>query len=164
MMKKLGISAALILTGIILFAQNEAIDKVFEKYALRDGMTTVDISARLMDIIYNPYNDNEIRNIKILSVEDPVLDKGLNFYNEIVPQLRLKDYVTYLHMKNVQLIIMRKKHSKGLQEFILVTGGECGNNLVYIEGEVSLYQLYKLSKQLEEGNVPMASNIKRGDD
>lgn len=160
-MKNFIISVILLIISILSgFGQNAAIDAVFDRYALKPGFETVNISGDLLDLL--AYVDDDMKeleklridNIKILSVEDPALNAQVNFYSEIVPRLKLNDYVRLLNIEdeNEQVIILNKKNRRGLQEFILITGGN-ENTLIYIEGDLNLARLIKVAKALDSGDM-----------
>jgi len=67
------------------------IDKLFERYANKDGFTTVNISGKLLGLAENMKDSKgkdidmlkKITGIRILTVEDEKLNKSLNFYKEL---------------------------------------------------------------------------------
>lgn len=143
--------------SVASFCQNLAFDEAFEKYALKDGFVTVNVSSELLNMFLSAEDkiqDVKIGNIKILSIEDTTLNDGLNFYNEIIPKLELNDYRKLIHVKEEgsQVVIMKKKKSKGQQEFLLVTGGD-DNVMIYIEGNLDFQEVNKISKALNSESL-----------
>jgi hypothetical protein len=157
-MKRLVFSITMMsIISVASFCQNPAFDEAFEKYALKDGFVTVNVSSELLNMFLSAEDkiqDVKIGNIKILSIEDTTLNEGLNFYNEIIPKLELNDYRKLIHVKEEgsQVVIMKKKKSKGQQEFLLVTGGD-DNVMIYIEGNLDFQEVNKISKVLNSESL-----------
>jgi len=154
-MKKLFICIVMLSSmSTISFSQNSVLDQVFEKYAMKDGFTTVTISSSLFNMFMDEadkVDDVKIGNIKILAVDDDRLNKGLNFYKDIVPNLKRNQYKELMHIKSSDsdVIILQSKKGNGHNEFLLVSGGE-DNALIYIEGSLDFSEGLKMSKSLNE--------------
>ena len=89
-MKKLVLMIAIMLP-IAVFAQKTPVDKLFEKYANQKGFTTVNISGKLLAFASQMDTGDEatsemlsgLSGIRVLTVEDPELNKTLDFYAEL---------------------------------------------------------------------------------
>ena len=164
-MKKIILSlVSLVLFNIFGYCQNPAFDKTFDKYALKDGFVTVNISSKMFNMFVDEeerIDDAIIGNIKILSVEDSILNKGLNFYNEIMPKLNLDDYNELLHVNtsDEKVVFMNKKKNKGKQEFLMLIGGN-SNAIIYVEGTLNLSEAGKISKALNSEDFKIKASSK----
>ena len=81
-MKRILIFAALFLIPVLIRAQNAPVDALFDKYAGKDGFTTVYISKYMFDMFRSDEAEDQeaeelnqvlgkLNSIKILTVEDP---------------------------------------------------------------------------------------------
>ena len=132
-----------------LFAQNSACDKVFDSYANTKGFLTMDISGNLLTELFSDGQDNEdciISSLKILVVEDTLINPKPNFYKEVVPNLNRKEYEELMTVKSSDqdLVVLCKKQNHKITEFILVSGGS-DNSLIYLKGSFSLSEARKIS-------------------
>ncbi|MBN1952186.1 MAG: DUF4252 domain-containing protein [Bacteroidales bacterium] len=142
-------------------AQNSAIDQVFDRYAMKDGITVVDISGKMMEMLREAepeLQDLKIDHIRILTVEDQTLNAGLSFYDEIVPNLEMSDYNRLLDIREAesQVVILQKKAGKSPGEFILVTGGD-DNTLICIEGDINFASLMSVANAVESSDFSAMS-------
>lgn len=141
---------SLVLLTFSVKSQNSPVEKTFNKYAFKDGFSTVDISGQIVNMFLpedERIDDDKIGSIKILTVEDKNLNNGLDFYGEIIPKLNVEDdYNTWMHIidDNERVIFMNKKKGKGKPEFLMVVGGS-DNSLIYVEGSFNFKEASKIS-------------------
>jgi len=150
----------LILIGIIacvvttLQAQTRAIDEMFDKYSERDGFTTVYISSKLLSLFAGDKskegNDIAVRlkSIRILSVEDSLLNNSVNFYKELSGKQDLSAYEELMAVRegsNVTKFLIRQKGDI-ITELIVITGGPGDNTLISITGDLDMKMISGLSK------------------
>lgn len=154
-MKKLIICIVLLSSlSTFSFSQNSILDNVFKKYAMKDGFTTVTISSDLFNMFIpeeDKIADGKIGNIKILAVDEDDLNENLNFYKDIVPNLKRNQYKELMHVKSSDgdVIVLQSKKGNGHNEFLLVSGGE-SNALIYIEGTLDFSEGVRVSNILKE--------------
>lgn len=158
-MKKIFLS--LCLSGLVLslYAQNNAIDEMFDKYSDKQGFTVVTISSRMLSMFADRNTENKdaddiigrLKSIKILSVEDSLLNKNLNFYTELSKKLDLSVYEELMVVKEGQDItkFLIKQSGKTISELLVITGGPGGNSLISIKGDLNLKNISDLSKNLD---------------
>jgi hypothetical protein len=158
-MKSFMVKSALILLvgSMTVNGQNKAFDNVFNKYALKEGFVTVDISGDLFNLLFSNGEGAKklsIGNIKLLTVEDKALHPGLNFHKEIVSKLPLNEYHNLMEIKNgeEQIVIYKRKKTKDPQEFIVVGGGN-DNFMLYIEGSINFEDVISISQEIGPENV-----------
>ncbi|MGE0088560.1 MAG: DUF4252 domain-containing protein [Bacteroidales bacterium] len=135
-----------------LFAQPASFEKVFNAYAGKKGLVTLNISGSLLNFLFNSDETNSdctISSVKILTVEDSILNEKINFYKEVVPNLDKSEYEELMTVKSAgqDFVMFCKKEKKRITEFILVSGGD-DNALIYLKGNLSLDDAKKISYDL----------------
>ena len=164
-MKRILIFAALFLIPVLSRAQNTPVDALFDKYAGKDGFTTVYISKYMFNMFRSDeVEDKEaeelnqvlgkLNSIKILTVEDPAfIGKGLNFYDEIMKELPREKYNELMVVKDKESdVVFLAREEKGvIVELLLIAGGSdvSDNVLISIQGQIDLETIGKLSKTLD---------------
>jgi Domain of unknown function (DUF4252) len=158
-MKKIFLSLTVMCLSILLKAQTNPVDEMFNKYSEKQGFTVVSISSKMFSMFANKDASNtdadniisKLKSIKILSVEDSLLNKDLNFYTELSKKLNLSDYEELMAVKagpDVTKFLI-KQSGKTITELLVVTGGPGGNSLISIKGELNLKNISELSKSLD---------------
>jgi hypothetical protein len=142
---------------------NSPIDKLFNKYANKEGFSTVNISGKLLNFASKMDDSNskesamldKISGIRILSVEDKDLNKGLNFYKELEADGFFKNnsYESLMEVtdKNEVVRFYGRSGDKGkLSELLLVVGGN-DNTLISIRGVIDPEDIGKITGSLDLG-------------
>jgi hypothetical protein len=148
------------LVPMVLAAQKSPVDKLFDKYANQKGFTTVNISGKLLGLAgkldaSNPdTNDmlNNLSGIRILSVDDEVLNKSLNFYKELEVEGFFKNHSYEVLMEvtdSEEIVRFYAKDAGGgkISELLLVVGGE-SNTLISIRGLIDPENIGKITGAL----------------
>jgi hypothetical protein len=159
-MKRLLILLVLLVPLFGLAQETSPVDKLFNKYANRDGFTTVNISGKLLGLAskFDESNSKEaaimekISGIRILSVEDKELNKGLNFYKELEADGFFKNHNYEVLMevteKNEIVRFYGRSGANGkLSELLMVVGGN-DNTLISIRGVISPEDIGKITGSL----------------
>jgi len=83
---------------------------------------------------------SKLKSIKILSVEDSLLNKNLNFYTELSHKLDLSVYEELMVVKTGPDVtkFLIKQSGNTISELLVVKGGPGGNSLISIKGELNL--------------------------
>jgi hypothetical protein len=158
-MKKLFLSLIVICLTLILNAQTGPIEDMFNKYSEREGFTVVSISGKMFSMFAGQETKdkeagdiiNRLKSIKILSVEDSLLNKNINFYSELNKKLDMSEYEELMVVKegpDVTKFLIRQKGDV-ISELLIVTGGPGGNSLISIKGDLNLKSISELSKSVE---------------
>jgi hypothetical protein len=152
-MKKSILFAALVIVFNIASAQ-KSIDSLFEKYAGKDGFTTVTINGSLCKLAACLGDDDDenqipanITQIRILTQDDENTNVE-NFYDLVIRDIDLKNYEEFMRVKesDQDLRILVKTEGKKFREFLLIAGGE-DNALIQIKGNMTLDEAKKLSNR-----------------
>jgi hypothetical protein len=158
-MKKLFLSLSVFCLTLILNAQTGPIEDMFNKYSEREGFTVVSISGKMFSMFAGQETKdkeagdiiNRLKSIKILSVEDSLLNTNINFYSELSKKLDISDYEELMVVKegpDVTKFLIRQKGDV-ISELLIVTGGPGGNSLISIKGDLNLKSISELSKSVE---------------
>jgi len=158
---------ALFIIPALIKAQNTPVDELFDKYAGRDGFTTVYITKYMFDMFRSHEVDGEdsedaedinkvlgkLNSIKILSVEDSaVFGSGVNFYKEIMKELPREKYNELMVVKDKgsDVVFLAREEKGVIVELLLIAGGAdaTDNVLISIQGQIDLESIGKLSKTL----------------
>ena len=159
-MKKLILFLAVVLPMAVL-AQKSPVDKLFEKYANQKGITTVNISGKLLGFasqldVGDEATSNMIsslKGIRILTVEDNELNKKIDFYAELEKDgfFKNKDYEPLMEVTEDDQIIrfIAKDAGNGkLSDLLLVIGGD-DNTLISISGIIDPKDISKITKAVD---------------
>jgi hypothetical protein len=157
-MKKLIVLSAFLFAALRLPGQSGAIDAMFEKYGEREGFTVVSISGRMLSMFSSQENRADkagdvtarLKSIRILSVEDSLLNNNINFYTELSKKLDLSVYEELMTVKegpDITRFLIRQKGDI-ISELLVITGGPGGNSLISITGDLDLKSISNLSKEM----------------
>lgn len=162
-MKRLLIALVLFIPVLVIAQDSTPIDKLFNKYANKDGFTTVNISGKLLSFAskFDESKSNEsamlekISGIRILSVEDSMLNKGLNFYKELETDgfFKNNNYEVLMEVTDKDEVVRFYGRSGGkgkLSELLLVVGGS-SNTLISIRGIIDPDDIGKITGSLDLG-------------
>lgn len=169
-MRRIIIFTACLIISFNLYSQNSPVEKLFEKYANKDGFTTVSISKYMFSLFVNKNIDSKdnfekvikgLESIRILTVEDSALNSTINFYKEISKELPIDQYKELMSVKekgqDLKMLINEKDGR--ITEFLLIGGGE-DNVLIYIKGNINLASLAEISKDMNIQGLDNLDKIK----
>ncbi len=165
----------LIGVSALSMAQNKSIDRVFDKYAGKEGFTTVYISKYMFSMFANLENaeDQDLKEaqevfgkltgIKILAVEDTkALGPGVNFYDEIMKDLPRERYQELMVVKDSEsdVVFLAREEAGRIVELLLIVGGEGDENaLIAITGEIDLSTIANLSRTMDIEGMEELENL-----
>ncbi len=158
-MKKL-ISILILMLPMALFAQKSSIDKIFDKYANKEGFTTVNISGKLLSLAGQFDSEDsdtsemlsKLTGIRILTVENSEITGNPDFYLELEKDgfFKNNDYEVLMEVTEATEVVrfLAKEGGKGkLSELLLVVGGD-NSTLISISGIIDPQNIGKISKSL----------------
>jgi hypothetical protein len=159
-MKRIVFILSFILLSVATMAQKDAVDALFDKYAGKDGFTTVIISSKMfslfqdMEVEDDEFNDmmSSLQSIRILASDETLEDMSINFYEEVMKDLDEDDYEELMVVKekdqDVKFLIKEKNGT--IAELLLVAGGKGGDNaLISIRGDIDLKTISKLARSMD---------------
>ena len=142
-MKNLIWTIALLILSATLNAQ-KSIDALFDKYAGKDGFTTVTINGNLLKLVASLDEDNKtgsmprnLTQIRILAQDNDSM-KVENFYDLVVKDLDLKQYEEFMQVKSSDQDVKMLVRTEGnkFKEFLLIVGGK-DNAVIQIKGSMT---------------------------
>ncbi len=170
-MKKVFLSLTALYLTLIIQAQGNPVDEMFNKYSEKQGFTVVSISSKMFSMFANKDPENKdaddviskLKSIKILSVEDSLLNKNLNFYTELSKKLDLSVYEELMVVKTGPDItkFLIKQRGNIISELLVVKGGPGGNSLISIKGELNLKNISDMSKSIDIQELKSLDQIKK---
>jgi len=152
-MKRLLLISLLTISFTFVYGQ-KSIDALFEKYAGKEGFTTVTINGNLLKLAKCFDNDADhdknsisanITEIRILSQEKDDI-RVENFYDMVIKDIKLDKYEEFMRVKesDQDLRMLVRTEGKRFKEFLLIAGGE-SNSIMQIKGDLTLDDAKKLS-------------------
>ena len=167
-MKKSILLLFIIVLTVSSFAQRNPIDVMFDKYAGSEGITTVYISSKMFSMMAGVDLDddeledviNNLKSIRILTVDDPELNNKLNFFRELEKDLNLNGYEELMVVKesDKDLKFLVKEKGKRIDELLMIGGGPGQNVLISIKGDLDLKNIASISKTM--GIEELQDNVK----
>jgi len=159
-MRKVFLIVLTIAFPAFLVAQNSAVDKLFSKYKGKEGITTVQISPELFQVVkaleIEDVEDHDIPfdkigSVKILTIEDEDQWKDVNFYDEIKNDLDVSNFAEVLTVDDggETVRMWMKADNAKVSEFLLIVGGD-DNVLIYITGNFNLNDLEGLAESFDK--------------
>lgn len=158
-MKRLVLIILAVAFPAFIMAQNSAVDKLFNKYQGRQGITTVNISPGLFQMVNamgleeiedQDFPLDKVASVKILTIEDEEGYEGVNFYEEIKNDLDVSDFEEVMTVNDGGEVVRMwmKVDKKAVSEFLLIVGGE-DNVLIYITGSFDMNDLEELTEHMD---------------
>lgn len=157
-MKRLLFFVVLTITATFAFSQR-SIDELFEKYADKDGFTTVTINGNLLKLFTCNDDDGKdnslpvsLTMVRILAQEDKELQVD-NFYDMVIRDIRLDSYEEYMRVKEAHqdLRMLVRKEGRTFKEFLLIAGGE-DNAVIQIKGNMTFSDARKFSEDAKKNH------------
>lgn len=165
-MKKVAIFTMFMMTITIASGQ-KSIDNLFEKYAGKDGFTTVTINGNLLKLMGNSDREDKdsdlpasITEIRILAQEDKDM-KVDNFYDMVIKDIDLGSYEEFMRVKdsdqNLRMLV--KTEGKRFREFLLIVGGK-DNAIIQIKGDMSFDEAKRFSDDAKKDHLDILKDHK----
>jgi hypothetical protein len=156
MMNKIALIVAMLIIAPALNARQNIIESVFQKYSGTAGITNLQICSGMIRMLANMDAGNEdlktiaasVNSVLILHAPKKLVEsEGLNFYNEIVPDLPVQHYDELVRVNNSeqQVLILADESGGVIRELILIVGGSADNTLICIRGNMDMEHLSSLS-------------------
>ncbi|MCX6254536.1 MAG: DUF4252 domain-containing protein [Bacteroidia bacterium] len=170
-MKKLFLVIAALFLTLMVHAQANPVDQMFDKYSEKKGFTVVSISGKMFSMFANQDAENKeannvinrLKSIRILSVEDSILNMSLNFYTELSKKLDLSVYEELMVVKEGPDItkFLIRQNGNLISELLVISGGPGGNSLISIKGDLNLKNISELSKDIGIQELKSLDNLEK---
>lgn len=150
------------------FAQNNAIEKYFQKYEDKESFTSVYISEYMFslfaDIDMENAEDKEVmeilqglKSLQVLTTDE----NGKKYYEDAIQLIDQKEYKLLMKVKdgdtNVRFLI--KKEGNQVKELLLLVGGD-EFVLLSIVGNINLKKISKLAKHMDIQGMEHLGKVK----
>ncbi len=159
-MKRLILILAVVLPMAVL-AQKTPVDRLFDKYANKEGFTTVNISGKLLGFASKIETGDDatsdvlskLKGIRILSVDNKELTGKLDFYKELEQDgfFKNNEYEVLMEVTEANEVVrfLAKDGGNGkFSDLVLVVGGD-DNALISISGIIDPENIGKITKSLD---------------
>jgi hypothetical protein len=170
------VSLLVLITSVfctVVIAQQDPVSKLFDKFAGKEGFTTVYVTGDLLKMAAKCDPDNKdlgflsrLTEVRVLAQEcKEGQASGINFHAEIWPNLDQSAYKELLIVKekDQDVKMLARENGNTISEFLIIVSGIDENVLVQIKGDLNLNEMDKLSdsfdfkgfdqlKKLEETN------------
>ncbi len=154
-MKKLFISAAILIFSISLFAQPAGFDRLYYQYKGEEGVVALKIPGFVMKLAGSIADlDREekkllksLRSVTVLTIEESHLYPEVNFTEEINLSNMKNGYklLMQVHDGDEDVIIAAREKNGKLRDLIVVVGGD-DNVLVHVRGRMESDLLENLAE------------------
>ncbi|MHA7111964.1 DUF4252 domain-containing protein [Sunxiuqinia elliptica] len=153
------------LIPLLGMAQKSPVDKLFDKYANKKGLTTVNISGALLGLASQIDNQSaeakmlsDLDGVRILAVDDDDLNREVDFYKELENDGFFKnhDYEVLMEVTEENEVVRFFARSAGngkFSELLLVVGGD-DNALISIRGLIDPENIGKITGALDLDVMP----------
>jgi len=157
-MKKTFFFIAAILITAVIKAQTNPVDDIFNRYSEKEGFTSVYISGRMLSMLAgletkegNPDNIlRRIKSIRILTENDSLAIPKVDLYIELSKKLDMSVYEELMVVKEgrevTKFLILEKDNI--ISELLVISGGDDGNALISIRGDLNLKEIAQLSNTI----------------
>lgn len=161
-MKKVIIMLLVVLSPVWLLAQNSKLNDFFNKYSGQEGYTSVYITKYMFELfakISDEQEDKEFKeltsnlnSIKILTADSLMEARnGGKFQKEllqILPKTNYKELMIIKEGKQDIRFLIREEKSK-ISELVMIVTGQGEPVLIFLEGDINLKNISKLSKSMK---------------
>lgn len=154
-----------------VFAQDNAIEKYFQKYEDKESFTSVYVSEYMFslfaDIDMENSEDEEVmevlqglKSLQVLTTEE----NGKKYYEEALGMIDQKEYKVLMKVRdgdtNVRFLIKRDKNQ--VKELLLLVGGD-EFVLLSIVGNINLKKISKLAKHMDIQGMEHLDKVDEGE-
>jgi hypothetical protein len=155
-MKRVALFLLALAIPALMMAQNDAIDKLINKYKGQEGVTVVNIGPELFQMVkgmeIEDLKDQDIpldkvSSVRILTIEDNEALANVNFYNELKNDFDVSNLQEVMTVDDGGEVVRMWMRNDGgnVQEFLLIVGGD-DNVLIHITGDFNMNDLQGLAE------------------
>lgn len=141
----------------VIASGQKSIDKLFDKYAGREGFTTVNISGNLLNFAASMDDEDggdninaRITGIRVLTQNDKSMEVE-NFLDVVKRDLNDRDYEEFMRIKesDQDLRMLVRAEGRKITEFLLVSGGK-ENSIIQVKGDMTIKDAKKISENAKK--------------
>ena len=160
-MKSRFLILVILLFPMLTMAQETPANKLFEKHSGQEGYTSIYITKYMFELFKKVANDDDEKDFKdvtskLTSIKILTIDSAFNaesdrsFNKELLaslPKATYKDLMVIKDGKQTVRFLINEKNNK-ISEFLMVVYGDGDPVLIFLEGDIDLKQVSKLSKTM----------------
>jgi len=153
-----------------VYAQGEAINKFFAKYATDESFTTATISSKMFSLITNMEAEtpedkelieaiSKLKGLKVLGKENTSDARAL--YKEAFALVNGKDYEELMSVrdKDKDMKFFIRESSGKVSELLMVMGGTDDFMLLSLYGEIDLKQISRIGRKMNVDGLEKLEKI-----
>jgi hypothetical protein len=155
-MKRVALFLLTLAVPALMMAQNDAIDKLINKYKGQDGVTVVNIGPELFQVVKGMEIEDleeqdipldKISSVRILTIEDNEALANVNFYDELENNYDVSNLTEVMTVDDggEEVRMWMRNAGGSVQEFLLVVSGD-DNVLIHITGDFNMNDLEGLAE------------------
>jgi len=155
-MKRVALFLLAMAIPALMMAQNDAIDKLINKYKGQEGVTVVDIGPELFQVMNGMEIEDlkeqdlpldKVSSVRILTIEDNEELANVNFYKELKEDFDVSNLQEVMTVDDGGEVVRMWMRNDGgnVQEFLLIVGGD-DNVLIHITGDFNMSDLEGLAE------------------
>jgi hypothetical protein len=169
-MKKIIALIIIMAAGTGVYAQGDAINKFFTKYAADESFTTATISSKMFSLITNMDVDtpedkevvdaiSKLKGLKILGKENSSDARSL--YKEAYGLVSTKEYEELMSVrdKDKDMKFFIRESGVKVNELVMVMGGSDDFMLLSIFGEIDLKAISKIGRKMNVDGLEQLEKI-----
>lgn len=167
-MKKIVFLILIVSLASSAWAQNKAVEKLFEKYGGKEGFTTIVITKHMFSLFSNVETEADdeymnmiknLNNIRILTAPGQHIS-GVNLHQELMKSLPAKEFEELMVIKegDKDIKFLVKETGDKISELLMVSTGSEENVLISISGIIDMKAIAKLSKSM---NIQGMENLEK---
>lgn len=169
-MKKIIALLIIMAAGTGVYAQSEALSKLFAKYATDESFTTATISSKMFSLITNmdvqTPEDKEIvdaisklKGLKVLGKENTSDARSL--YKEAYAVVTAKEYEELMSVrdKDKDMKFYIRETGGKINELVMVMGGADDFMLLSLYGEIDLKAISRIGRKMNVGGLEKLEKI-----
>ena len=155
-MKRVALFLLAMAIPALMMAQNDAIDKLINKYKGQEGVTVVNISPELFQIMNGMEIEDlkdqdlpldKVTSVRILTIEDNEKLANVNFYDELKNDFDVSNLQEVMTVDDGGEVVRMwmKNDGPNVREFLLIVGGD-DNVLIHITGDFNMNDMEALAE------------------
>jgi hypothetical protein len=154
-MKRVALFLLAMAIPALMMAQDDAIDKLINKYKGQEGVTVVNIGPELFQVMNGMEIEDlkeqdlpldKVSSVRILTIEDNEELANVNFYEELKNNYDVSNLHEVMTVDDGGEVVRMWMRNEGgnVQEFLLIVGGD-DNVLIHITGDFNMSDLEGLA-------------------
>ncbi len=152
------ILAIMVYLPLTIFAQESKLNQLFDKYSGQEGYTSVYITSYMFELFAKVSEEADVesvtkgmKGIKILTISDASNAQKESFYNDVINSIKSDAYKDFMIVKDggQEIKFIVREEGEKITEFVMIVKDPQEPVLLFIEGDIDLAQVAKMSKTMD---------------